>query len=305
MFLKEFVNCNLCSKNSTKLLFRISGHNIVKCTNCGLIYINPRLKEKSLHEIYKKEYYRNAEFKNSSTQSLFGYDLYIEEKEDIVNTFKRRLRVIEKYKKHGKLLDIGCATGFFLELAESRGWGAYGTDVSKFASEYAKRKLGLKNIFYGDLSKAKFKDEMFDAVTIFDVIEHLPDPKGTLKEINRILKNDGLIVVTTPNSGSLAAKILGKKWEEFRRAREHIYFFSADTLSNMLEKNGFEVLKIESAGRYFSFKSAARRGKLYFKKIFAVLGFIVGVLGIENKKIYINPHYKITVYARKNEKCIK
>jgi len=68
----------------------------------------------------------------------------------------------------------------------------------------------------------------------------------------------------------------------------------------MLEKTGFKVLKSESAGRYFSFKSAARRGRLYFKKTFEVLERIVRVLGIENNKIYVNPHYKITIYARKN-----
>lgn len=305
MFLKEFVNCNLCSKNDTKLVFKINGHRIVKCVNCSLMYINPRLKEKSLHEIYKKEYYENAEFKNSNTQSLFGYDLYIEEKEDVVNTFKRRLEVIEKYKKKGKILDIGCATGFFLELAKSRGWDVYGNDVSKFACEYARKKLGLKNIVHGGLTKVKFKDGMFDVVTIFDVIEHLPDPKKALKVINRLLKKDGLLVLITPNSGSLAAKILGKRWEEFRRAREHIYFFSTKTLSEMLQKTGFTVLKTESAGRYFSLESAARRGKLYFKGIFSALEYIINILGIGNKKIFVDPHYKITVYARKNGHTFK
>lgn len=297
--MKEFVKCNLCGKDCPKPVFKIGGHKIVRCRNCSLMYVNPRLKEKFLHKIYTKNYFENPEFKNHNTQNLFGYDLYIEEKEDIISTFKKRLDVIEKYKKSGKILDVGCATGFFLKLAKSRGWDVYGTDMSKFASEYAKKKGGLRNIFYGDLKKVKFKDNMFDVITMFDVIEHLPDPKNTLKHIYKLLRKNGLIVITTPDSGSIVAKLLGRRWEEFRRAREHTYFFSKKTLFKMLKKTDFKILKVQSAGRYFSLKSAVKRGKIYFKKTFTILQKIVDFLCISNKKIFVNPHYKITVYARK------
>ena len=298
-FLKEFVKCNLCHKDCPIPVFKIGKHKIVRCRNCSLMYVNPRLKEKFLHKIYTKNYFKNPEFKNHNTQNLFGYNLYIEEKENIICTFKKRLNIIEKYKKRGKILDVGCATGFFLELAKSRGWDVYGTDVSKFASEYAKKKSGLRNIFYGDLKKVKFKDDMFDVITIFDVIEHLPDPKNTLKRIYNLLRKNGLIVITTPDSGSIAAKLLGRRWEEFRRAREHTYFFSKKTLSRMLRSTGFNIQKIESAGRYFSLKSATKRGKIYFKKTFMVLEKIINSLGIRNVRVFVNPHYKITIYARK------
>jgi len=297
--LKESVNCNLCNKDYARLVLKINGHKIVKCKDCGLVYLNPRLKEKHLHKIYEEEYFKNPEFKNSKTQNLFGYNLYIEEKEDIINTFKKRLKTIEKYKKKGKILDVGCATGFFLELAKSKGWEVYGTEISKFAVKHAKDKLNLKNVFYGDLKKIKFKENMFDVVTMFDVIEHLRDPKSTLRYTHKLLKKGGLIAVTTPDSGSLVSKLLGRRWEEFRRAREHTYFFSRKTLSDMLKKTGFEILKIESAGRYFSLKSAVGRGKIYFKKTFMILEKMMNLLGIRNKKIFIDPHYKITVYARK------
>ena len=127
----------------------------------------------------------------------------------------------------------------------------------------------------------------------------MPDPKNTLKEMNRILKKNGLIVVTTPDSGSLAAKILGKRWEEFRRAREHIYFFSKSTLKSMLELNNFKVLRTESAGRYFSVDSAIKRGKIYNKKIFGFIEKLSDILNLSNKRIYVNPFYKMTMYARK------
>jgi len=299
IFLKEFVKCNLCGKNLPKPVFKIGGHKIVKCRNCGLMYTNPRLKKSFLHKIYTKNYYENPEFKNHDTQNLFGYDLYVKEKEDIVNTFKRRIDIIEKYSKGRSILDMGCATGFFLELATSKGWEGYGTEVSRFACDYAKNKIGLKNIFCGDIKEAGFKKDMFDVVTMFDVIEHLTDPKGTLEEINTLMKKDGLLVITTPNSGSLVAKILGKRWEEVRRAREHTYFFSKKTLSCMLKKTNFEILKVESAGRYFNMESMMKRGKIYFKKTFMVLEKIINFLGIRKIKVFVNPHYKITIYARK------
>jgi 2-polyprenyl-3-methyl-5-hydroxy-6-metoxy-1,4-benzoquinol methylase len=293
------VKCNLCSTDKTKLVFKINNYKIVRCKNCGLTYVNPRLKEDKLHEIYTENYYRNVSFNDAKSKKFFGYDLYIEEKDDIVKTFKRRLDVIEKHVKKGRILDVGCATGFFLELAKKRGWEVYGTDLSKFACNYAK-KSGLKNIYCTELEKARFKDNMFDAVVIFDVIEHLPDPKKTLKEVRRILKHNGMVAITTPNIGSSVAKILGKRWEEVRRVREHIYFFSTRTLSKMLETLGFRAVKTESAGRYFSFNAAIRRGKIHFPKVFSWLGNIVNVLNIQDKKVFVNPRYKVTVYAKKN-----
>ena len=149
------------------------------------------------------------------------------------------------------------------------------------------------------LEEAKFKSNSFDVVTLFDVIEHLPNPNATIKEIRRILKPNGLIAVTTPNIGSIPARLLGRNWEEIKRVREHIYFFSEVTLKRMLESNNFRVLKIESAGRFFSVKSAIDRGKLVNKTIFTLLGKLSNALNLNDKRIYVDPHYKITMYAKK------
>lgn len=293
----EFVDCNLCGSNSTKPLMKIDGFKVVKCRNCGLTYINPRLKLKSLHKIYNKSYYRNPAF-NGAKSNLCGYMKYLQEKDVIVATFKKRLEQIENYLKSGKLLDVGCAYGFFLELANKNGWQAQGLEISEAAYRYAKNSLKLP-VLNKTLEDAKFKSESFDAVTLFDVIEHLPDPKATVKEVRRILKPNGLIVITTPDIGSLAAKILGSNWEEVKRAREHIYFFSKSTLKMLLELDNFEVLRTESAGRYFSVESAIKRGKIYNKKIFGTLEKISNFLNLKDKRIYVDPHYKITMYARK------
>lgn len=293
----EFVSCNLCNLNSTKLLMRIDGFKIVKCSNCGLAYVNPRLKLRSLHKIYNKSYYKNPAFKGAKL-SFCGYMEYLQEKDFIVATFKKRLDQIENYLKGGKLLDVGCAYGFFLELAKKNGWQMQGLEISEAAYRYAKNNLRLP-VLNKALEEAKFKNESFDVVTLFDVIEHLPNPNATIKEIRRILKPNGLLVITTPDIGSIVAKLLGKNWEEVKRVREHIYFFSKSTLKSMLELNNFRVLRTESAGRHFSVESAIKRGKIYNKKIFGIIEKLSKILNLSNKTVYIDPHYKITMYARK------
>ena len=295
---KEYVSCNLCNSDSAKSVMKINGFNIVKCRKCGLIYVNPRLKFERLEQIYNNwAYFQNISFKDPK-YTFYGYENYLEDKDDIIKTFARRLKVIEKYKKKGKLLDVGCGPGFFLELASGQGWQAQGVEISKKASDYARTNQKAP-VFNGTIEGFKCKDGSFDVITIFDVIEHLPDPKKALLRINKLLKSNGLIVVTTPNIGSLCAKILGARWEEVQRVREHIYYFSGKTLKDMLELTGFEVLKTESAGRVFSVKSAIGRLNMYNQFLSRNLGKAADFLNLNNSKIYIDPRYKITVYARK------
>ena len=295
----EYVSCNLCGSEKARHYIKIDGFKVVKCKNCSLVYVNPRLKQQSLHKIYTKKYYKNYAF-HGDKSTLYGYMEYLKEKEFIVSTFKRRLAQIQKLSKKGRLLDIGCAYGFFIELARKRGWNVTGVEISKDTCQYAKNNLKL-NVINKALEEAKFTNGAFDVVTMFDVVEHLPDPQKTVKEIKRILNPNGLIVVTTPNIGSLMAKILGKNWEEIKRIREHIYFFSKDTLRKMLEANGFEILRTETAGRYFSVESAIKRGKMYNRTLFALIEKFSNILNLNDKIIYVDPRYKITIYARKME----
>ncbi len=293
----EFVSCNLCGLNSARAYLKLNGYTIVKCRRCGLIYQNPRLKEKKLHEIYDKNYYHNPVFKGKKT-TFFGYGEYLREKDDIRATFNLRLKWINRYAKKGKLLDIGCALGFFLELAREQGWKVEGLELADYAYSYTKKVLKIP-VQKKTLEQVKFPSGSFDAITLFDVIEHLPDPKRTVAEMGRVLKKGGVISITTPNIGSVVARLLGKNWEEVRRVREHIYFFSEETLRKMLESLGFEILRVETAGRYFSIGVAMERGKLYNKLIFSLLGALSSSLGIDKRKVFVDPRYKVTIYARK------
>lgn len=292
----EYVTCNLCESNSSIKLFKISSFEIVKCKNCNLIYVNPRLNQKELKKIYAGNYFTNPHFYEDGL-GHYGYDKYFFDKDNIQENFTGRSENISNFVKTGNLLDIGCAAGFFLDLARSRGWKTEGIEFSKEAVEFAKNKLKL-NVKRSDISKIQLRKNYYNLITMFDVIEHISDPKAVLKKINKALKLGGLLVITTPDVGSVLARFMGKNWPEFKRVREHIYFFSEDTLTNMLNKVGFKVIKKETTGRNFNLLSALEYVNAY-NKTFKSFEAAIKFMKLDKIKIHINPGYKMTVYASK------
>ncbi|MBC7262807.1 MAG: class I SAM-dependent methyltransferase [Chloroflexi bacterium] len=296
----EEVRCNLCGGDSTVPVAQINGFNIVRCQHCGLTYVNPRLNIDEVHAIYDERYYRNEGLQNGNGSQFFGYDDYLGDEENIRLTFAKRLRTIEVYVERGRLLDIGCATGFFLNVARDHGWDVVGTEVSEYSVDYARSHFGL-DVRLGTLRDIRFESDTFDVVTMWDVIEHLTDPMGELQEIRRILRPGGLLSIITPNVDSLVARVLGPRWEEFRRVREHLYFFSPRTLAAMLDRVGFVVLKTESADKFFYLGPAVRRMRYYLWDSVAtdILYRIVHRLRLDKVRLNVNPFTKVALYARK------
>jgi len=294
----EQVRCNLCGADDTRLIAVIDQLRIVRCKRCGLTYVNPRLAQSELQEIYTESYYDHDGIVNGL--EFFGYEDYVADEENIKLTFADRLRTIEKLTAPGRLLDIGCATGFFLALARDNGWQVVGTEVSTFSAGYARERLGL-DVRLGTLKSLGFEAGSFDTVTMWDVLEHVTDPMAELGEIARILRTGGVLSIITPDAGSLVARILGDRWEEYRRVREHVYFFSRRTLSRMLNEVGFEILKVESAGKFFYLGPALERLKYYTwdGAITLAASKLVYRLGLGRLRVRVNPFTKMTVYARK------
>ena len=296
----ERVLCNLCGADDTLPVAEIDGFHIVRCRQCGLVYVNPRYREELLREIYTAEYYDHDGIKNGL--EFFGYDDYVADEENIKITFAKRLKTIERYVDKGRLLDIGCATGFFLDLARSDGWEGVGTEVSGFSVRYARERLGL-DVRLGILRDMQFGAGTFDVVTMWDVIEHVVDPMAELAEVWRILRDGGVLSLITPDVGSLVARLLGSRWEEFRRVREHVYFFSRRTMTEMLRKVGFGVLRMESADKVFCLGPAMHRLKYYTWDgvVTNAAANLVYRLGLDKVRVNINPFTKMAVYARKQE----
>jgi 2-polyprenyl-3-methyl-5-hydroxy-6-metoxy-1,4-benzoquinol methylase len=303
----EKVRCNLCGADDTAPLAEIDGFHIVRCRQCGLTYVNPRFAQQTLHEIYTESYYDHDGIKNG--QEFYGYDDYVQDEENIKITFAKRLKVIERLTgemvrlngaNKGQLLDVGCATGFFLDLARSEGWNVVGTEVSSFGARFAQERFGL-DVRLGTLRDLCFDGRSFDVVTMWDVIEHVLDPMAELLEVHRVLRDGGLLSIITPDVSSPVARLLGRRWEEYRRVREHVYFFSRHTLTDMLRKAGFEILRMESADKVFYLGPAMQRLKYYAwdGAITQLAMRWVYRLSLDKVRININPFTKMAVYARR------
>lgn len=207
--------------------------HIVKCDNCGLVYLNPRLSEEGLQRLYE------GFFREGICESE---DYFL--KEDLHRRVSQRhVSDISRHKRTGRLLDVGCATGVFLDMARGCGWEVYGVEYAERASAYARNAYGLK-VFTGEIQDANFPEKFFDVVTFIDVLEHLQDPLGALRETNRVLKRNGLVVIRVPNLSSLRIRLVKENWKPF--LNEHLYYFTPVTLDRMLKKAGFGILKIRS-----------------------------------------------------------
>lgn len=242
----ETVVCDLCGANDTEAVFveRDRLHHIdgtfylVRCRQCGLMYLNPRPTLEEMRRYYPNDYHAyNVVFDGRlpfTTRLEYQYGIN-----------KRCRAVIARAGlKYGRILDIGCATGTFLDAMRRRGWDTYGVEINAEAANYAREHLGLK-VFVGTLIDAHYPDSFFDVVTMWNVLEHLHHPQATLFEISRIIRKKGTLVISLPNPDCIEAKIFGRYWAGLDAPR-HLYIYSRHTLQRALALAGFVVREIVS-----------------------------------------------------------
>ena len=197
---------------------------IVQCTSCAIVYMNPRP-----HHLAVQDAYEQVE----DTR-------YLEEEGGRVLTFAESLRHVQRYVRSGTLLDVGCHVGTFLELAERGGFEVTGIEPSRFGAEYARRRI-RGTVHGGVIEDVPLHDDSFDVVTMWDVIEHLPDPASTLRAVYSALKPGGIFAVTTMDVEALFPRVAGKRWPWYMQM--HLVYFSKRTLGEMLRREGFEVVE--------------------------------------------------------------
>jgi len=201
--------------------------NLVQCSDCGLIYINPIPTKEDMSNYYPDGYY-------SLTFNRFE-NMYC----SIVDIVK--IKKIRKYKKKGKILDVGCGSGDFLVNIKKRGWVVYGVDTSREACKLANEKL-KQNIFNSELEECHFPDAYFDVITLWHVLEHVYNPNQLLTEVNKILKKDGILLIEVPNIENPVFKLTKEHYFALDIPR-HLYHYTPKTLEQMLNKNGFVISK--------------------------------------------------------------
>ncbi len=227
------MNCGLCGSSTNTQLMTVGGHQLVKCVECRLIYTADFEKEATSYS--EKDYFV---CKNQ----------YVNRWEEFCVIFEPLLDKIVRFKHKGTLLDVGAGVGTLLSVAAKHGFIVKGVEVSGWASAFAREEKGL-NVLAGTLENARLDTEAFDVVVINHVIEHVLEPQALLREVRRILKNDGLLVIGVPNIGSIMAGIQGNKWPSLR-PEEHIWHFTPATLKRLATDAGFVELYFEARENY-------------------------------------------------------
>ena len=229
--------CCLCGRKGQNVYAVDGDRQIVKC-HCGMCFVYLEYSHEELYSIYGTHYFESKDPK-------IGYANYLSLSPILYSIAEMHLDIIEKLSEKGNLLDVGCATGEFLEVAKKRGWTSYGIEISEYGSNICKQK-GL-NVSRGILGKTDLPENYFDVITAVDVLEHTPDPYTELLIVNRFLKEGGLMCLSLPNFGSLRAMIERKDWWAFYSSREHLYFFTPKTITALLKKAGFTVIYLRTA----------------------------------------------------------
>jgi len=253
---------------------------IVRCRNCNLIYVNPREDIDIIISAYQK----------------MQDDGYIAEEKGRRESARIVLKRISKLTQAGKILDIGCATGFLLDEARKMGWKLYGIEISEWGCKFAREKLNLENVLQGELKADMFPHNYFDAIVMLDVVEHLIDPRSILDTIRRILKPNGVLCMSTPDVDSFLSRILKARWWGIQRA--HLSYFSKETLKEMLSASGFKVIKSRSHARIFSVGYWCIRLSGYNNPICKAFTFLLEVLP-KTSLMKLNLYDQIEVYAKK------
>lgn len=214
----------------------------MRCRTCQLMAVANVPED--LSPYYAKGYF-------TGDVSLEGYMDYEMDKEVTKKTYKKYLDLIGARLDESagvSMFEVGCATGYFMALARKRGWDTEGIDISEYAvKESQARDL---RVTVGTL-ETYVSDKKFDVVVMQDVIEHVKNPVDTIDRAAAMMKDNGLLVLTTPDAGSLWARSWGKRWHAFVPP-QHLFYFSVKNITNLLERQGIQVIYVSHHGKWFS-----------------------------------------------------
>ena len=288
----ENVECPLCGPYRTEKLFSEDPFRIVSCQGCGLVYTLPRLSSAAIQQMYQVNYW------NSPQAKEFGYTNYLDDSQLYLKTFRLRSQIVERYKPiPGKILEIGSAAGFFLKVMAEKGWQTTGVEISALMVDYARKHLKLPDIRLGNLEEQNFAPASFDAIALWDVIEHLEAPRWMLTQVRKLLKDDGILIIETQNVESIFAKLMGKSWHHYKHT-EHLWHFSPQTITSLLTLEKFEILELSPrlAGKYISINFLIER----VARIHPLLSKFLSSLSFMGKvNFYVNPRDEMILVARK------
>jgi len=252
---------------------------IVECTSCGFIYQNPQPDPDSLLEAYEDV-----------------VDVrYEEEREGRVHTFARALAELEELVPPGRLLDVGSHVGVCVEVARERGWDAHGVEPSRWAASMACSR-GLP-VTCGTVADLPTDGPELDAVTIWDVIEHLADPVAELRRLHHLVRPGGMVAISTMDVDAPVARLLGRHWPWYMQM--HLFYFSRRSLARLVEQAGYEVVAIRRHRRVVRVSYLISRLERRAAFLYPALARLADALNLSQRLVTVDLGDIITLFARK------
>ena len=225
--------CDLCGSTSVRELYTAKDRlrntdeqfQIVECRGCGVLCTHPHMSEAELAGYYPDDYWGGPE----------PSDKWIADSQSEKTSFLSRCGLAS-----GRILDVGCGSGFFLRALDPKSWDRFGVELSETAAEAVERALGSGHVFSGTLTRSTWAASSFDVVTFWSALEHTNEPRAHLREARRIIKSGGSLIVQLPNVASYQARFFGGDWFHLDAPR-HRYHFTLNTLDRLLSESGFQI----------------------------------------------------------------
>lgn len=238
------MNCAVCGDGPARPRLSKDGVTIHACPGCGLAFWRPPAD-------FRPEALYDAGYFASAAQHR-GYDDYAGLEASLRETFSRRFRRLPPPRTDGprRLLDLGAAYGFAVDEARRTGWNAFGIEISLAAARRAAA-VTTGRIAVADATRTPFAPGCFDVVTLWDVLEHLPDPHAAIAECARLLRPGGRVVLTTGDVGSLVARVSGARWHLYTLP-EHLFFYTRRSLRILLESHGLRVEHVRAESSVYT-----------------------------------------------------
>ncbi len=267
------------------------GFKIFENRDTGLLFVHPVPSREELNRIYSESYFsRGRKYTPPAGDRSTDPQLLNDQ---------RKLTLVQNHTTGKKLLDVGSAMGGFMRVAADAGFTVEGVEVSQFGAEYTRRELGLP-VHCSSLREAALPSSTYDVVTMWDVIEHLPDPLENLAEVARILRPGGVCFVTTGDVSSRYARMLGRRWH-LLTPPQHLLYFSPPALERALGRYDLKVVDTLWFGKHTSLDFALFKAGETLGAVVSPFRWAVQKLGLAGLQLYVNLGDIMTVVVRKNE----
>lgn len=254
--------CPACGEAVFDWRFRKKGRDFWRCSGCGVE------KQDPLPTLADLAAYYEAAFTDGM------YKTFVDAEPMKVMTAAERMREIAGLARPGRWLDVGCANGVFVEAAGKAGHQAEGIELSEEAVAMARtRGVTATCSTIEDFGTAA----TYETITAFDVLEHVIDPPGFLREARRLLKPDGTLVLTLPDQGSIMRRVMGKSWY-FYIPEEHLHYFNRSNMPKLLERNGLELVTARRTFKPLTYAYALTQFAEYNPLIYRVLNAMSGII---------------------------